>query len=80
MTTYITATLHGTLKNFTGERQFTRRNDMNLKEAEKNWRESQPIEANGMMAKKTLPRRWAMKLAAYKNKKRLKQDAQDPTL
>ena len=53
---------------------------MNLKEAEKKWRESQPIEANGMMGKKTLPRRWAMKLAAYKNKKRLEQDAQDPTL
>ena len=52
---------------------------MNLKEAEKKWRESQPIEANGMMGKKPLPRRWAMKLAAYKNKKR-SQDAQDPSV
>jgi len=52
---------------------------MNLKEAEKIWRDSQPIEANGMVGKKTLPRRWAMKLAAYKNKKKKNQDAQDPT-
>jgi len=52
---------------------------MNLKKAEKIWRDSQPIEANGMVAKKTLPRRWAMKLAAYKNKKKRNQDAQDPT-
>ena len=44
---------------------------MNLKEAEKIWRNSQPLEANGMVAKKPLPRRWAMKLAAYKNKKRM---------
>jgi hypothetical protein len=79
MTTYITATLHGTLKNFIGERQSTRRNDMNLKEAEKIWRDSQPIEANGMVGKKTLPRRWAMKLAAYKSKKKRNQDAQDST-
>ena len=52
---------------------------MNLKEAEKIWRESQPIEANGMVAKRNLPKRWAMKLTAHKNKKRLKQNAQDPT-
>ena len=52
---------------------------MNLKKAEKIWRDSQPIEASGMMDKKTLPRRWAMKLAAYKKKKKLKQNAQDPT-
>jgi len=45
---------------------------MNLKEAEKKWRESQPLEANGMMGKKPLPRRWAMKLVAYKNKKKRK--------
>ena len=52
---------------------------MNLKEAEKIWRDSQPIEANGMVAKKTLPRRWSIMLAAYKNKKRLKQNAKNPT-
>ena len=50
---------------------------MNLKEAEKNWRESQPIEANGMMGKKTLPRRWVIKLAAYKNKKKRKDGEKD---
>jgi len=40
---------------------------MNLKEAEKKWRESQPIEANGMVAKRNLPKRWAMKLIDHKN-------------
>jgi hypothetical protein len=44
---------------------------MNLKELDKTWRETCPEEANGMMVKKPLPRRWAMKLAAYKNKKRM---------
>ena len=46
---------------------------MNLKEAEKIWRESQPLEANGLVAKKPFM------LAAYKNKKRLKQNAKNPT-
>jgi hypothetical protein len=52
---------------------------VNLKEAEKIWRDSQPIEANGMVGKRNLPKRWAMKLAAYKNKKKRNQDAQDST-
>mgnify|MGYP003120305318 CR=1 FL=1 len=47
---------------------------MNLKKAEQIWRDSQPIEADGMVAKKTLPKRWAMKLAVYKNKKKRKQN------
>jgi hypothetical protein len=57
----------------------TRRKNVNLKEAEKIWRDSQPIEANGMVGKRNLPKRWAMKLAAYKNKKKRNQDAQDST-
>jgi hypothetical protein len=52
---------------------------MNLKKAEKIWRESQPLEANGLVGKRNYPKRWAMKLAAYKNKKRLKQNAKNPT-
>ena len=52
---------------------------MNLKGAEKMWRDNQPIEANGMVAKKPLPKRWSIMLVAYRNKKRLKQDAHDPT-
>ena len=45
-----------------------------MKKAEKIWRDSQPLEANGLVGKKTLPKRWAMKLVAYKNKKKRKQN------
>ena len=49
---------------------------MNLKEAEKIWRESQPLEANGMVGR-NLPKRWAIKLTAHKNKKKRSQDGQE---
>lgn len=43
---------------------------MNLKELDKTWKENCPEEANGLVGKRNMPRRWAMKLQAYKRKKK----------
>ena len=43
---------------------------MNLKELDKTWKENCPEEASGLMSKRTTPKRWVMKLQAYKRKKK----------
>ena len=43
---------------------------MNLKELDSTWKENCPEEANGLVGKRNMPRRWAMKLQAYKRKKK----------
>jgi hypothetical protein len=42
---------------------------MNLKEAEKKWKENFETEANGMIKKRSMPKRWAMKIKAYNKRK-----------
>ena len=42
---------------------------MNLKELDKVWRETCPDEANGLVRKRRIPKKWAIKLEAYKNRK-----------
>ena len=44
---------------------------MNLKEAEKKWQEDLPTEANGMIKKRSMPRRWAIKIQAYRKKNKI---------
>jgi len=44
---------------------------MNLKELDKVWRETCPDEANGLVSKRRIPKRWKIKLQAYKNRKRI---------
>tara|TARA_R100001530_G_scaffold73068_2_gene51542 strand:+ start:529 stop:672 length:144 start_codon:yes stop_codon:yes gene_type:complete len=44
---------------------------MNLKEAEKKWQENLPIEANGMIKKRSIPKRWAMKIQAHNKRKKI---------
>ena len=43
---------------------------MNLKELDNTWKENCPEEASGLVSKRTTPKRWVMKLQAYKNKKK----------
>ena len=43
---------------------------MNLKELDKTWKENCPEEANGLVSKRSRPRRWVMKLQAHRNKKK----------
>jgi hypothetical protein len=42
---------------------------MNLKELDKVWRETCPDEANGLVSKRRTPKRWKIKIEAYKNRK-----------
>tara|TARA_R110002020_G_scaffold473812_1_gene703643 strand:+ start:196 stop:339 length:144 start_codon:yes stop_codon:yes gene_type:complete len=42
---------------------------MNLKEADKLWRETCPDEADGLVAKRKTPKRWLLKLKLNKIKK-----------
>ena len=37
---------------------------MNLKELDKTWKENCPEEANGLVSKRTTPKRWVMKTAS----------------
>ena len=43
---------------------------MNMEKLEKQWRKSCPEEANGLVSKRSRPRRWVMKLQAHRNKKK----------
>lgn len=43
---------------------------MDMEKLEKQWRKSCPEEANGLMSKRTTPKRWVIKLQAYKRKKK----------
>tara|TARA_R110002020_G_scaffold121337_1_gene275836 strand:+ start:87 stop:248 length:162 start_codon:yes stop_codon:yes gene_type:complete len=46
---------------------------MNLKHLDKVWRESCPDEVNGMIKKKSMPKRWLLKIQTYNNKKKQKE-------
>jgi len=43
---------------------------MDMKKAEKSWKENCPEEANGLVNKRAMPKRWLIKLQAYKRKKK----------
>ena len=43
---------------------------MDMKKAEKRWEKACPEEANGLVNKRAMPRRWLIKLQAYKRKKK----------
>ena len=43
---------------------------MNLKELDNTWKENCPEEASGLVSKRATPKRWVMKLQAYKKKKK----------
>jgi len=43
---------------------------MDMKKAEKSWKKACPEEANGLVNKRAMPRRWLMKLQAHKRKKK----------
>jgi len=44
---------------------------MNLKELNQKWQDNCPEEAHGLVSKRIMPKRWAMKLQTYKNKKKI---------
>ena len=44
---------------------------MNLKELDQKWQDNCPEEANGLVSKRIMPKRWMIKLKAYKNKKKI---------
>ena len=46
---------------------------MNLKELDQKWQDNCPEEAQGLVSKRIMPKRWAMKIQAYKNKKKIGQ-------
>jgi hypothetical protein len=43
---------------------------MDMEKLEKQWRKSCPEEANGLVNKRAIPRRWVIKLQAHKRKKK----------
>ena len=47
---------------------------MNLKELEKEWAENFQIEANGMVKKRSMPKRWLMKLKLHYRKVNTKKE------
>ena len=47
---------------------------MNLKELEKEWAENFQIEANGMVKKRSMPKKWLMKLKLHYRKLNTKKD------
>jgi len=47
---------------------------MNLKELEKEWAENFQIESNGMIKKRSMPKKWLMKLKLHYRKLNTKKD------